>query len=142
MIVIMLLISNIAWGLWPIFDKKLIQVTDSLSALFYYQAAIALMLPLYGWIIQKINPKITWSSLLFETKAWGWSFLVAVCVIIANIAFLWLLTQKSAGWVASMTVMYPIVTMIMGLLWFSEVITVQKFIGATLVIVGIMCVSI
>lgn len=129
--IIYTLLAVLFWGLWAFFSKIATKYNHPVVITFF----IYLIGPLFSiwlvFLIQKKNIAINWN---FK----GLLFIIFVIItgIFASIFYNTALTKGSVSIVTTLTSLYPIVTIILSLIFLNEQITITQIIGFVLVFSG------
>lgn len=67
-----------------------------------------------------------------------WAFFSQLSAAVGGLLFLYLLTQKPSYWVVAVTAAYPIVTLVIGVLFLKESLTPAHIVGVVMVVSGLM----
>jgi transporter family protein len=133
MVYILAIVGMVCWGISPIFAKlglKDINPAVGLSVRAFF-TAVALLLWLY---ISGNLPEIRYIS----TRSFFLLILEAiVAILIGDLAYFAALKRGSASIVMIIMACSPLVTILLSIILFNEVLTFKIFLGACLTIIGI-----
>ncbi len=136
MAVVWLVLSTILWGSWAIFEKKLTGTGNLYWVNAYYVMAEVTAAPFYIWAALKFGGQFQWNWSMA-----GWAYAAWGANAGATMIGLYLLSKYDAGWVTSITAAYPLVTVVLAILFLGEQISVHGLIGAVLVAAGLVLLS-
>lgn len=122
-----------AWGLWGILEKKLVMEVHPVIAIIYLNITGLLFIPIYLLIAKYMK-----LHLQFNSSAVLWSLLIQICVAGAGLLFLFLLWKTSSYWAVAVTASYPVVTLILGMVFLKESASLYSILGVGLVIGGLI----
>ena len=127
------LLVLVGWGIWGLVQKPLTDETDVWSVAFV-QFGVTLSWGLGSALVrrQKLDPRTP--GLKFATGA-------GVCAYSGSLAFLLAIDRASASLVVPMTAMYPVVTIILGVVLLNERLTVWHKVGVVLSLAAIFFLS-
>ena len=127
------LLVLVGWGIWGLVQKPLTDETDVWSVAFV-QFAVTLTWGLSAALLrrQSLDPRTP--SLKFATGA-------GLCAYSGSLAFLLAIDRASASLVVPMTAMYPVVTIILGVVVLSERLTLSHKVGVVLSLAAIFFLS-
>lgn len=133
----LVLTSILAWGSWGILDKKAAE-TLSVSEMWLYKIMIDIMiLPFLIYFILKGNN----GGLITDKKAIALCIASSIVCLIAELAFISLLKNNPAGWTVSITSVYPIVTVILGIIILKETMGLKQIIGSLVICLGLYLIN-
>ena len=121
------------WGIWGLVQKPLTDETDVYSVAFV-QFGVTLSWGL-GMALarrQRLDPRTP--GLKFATGA-------GLCAYSGSLAFLLAIDRASASLVVPMTAMYPVVTIILGVVFLNERLTISHKVGVVLSLAAIFFLS-
>jgi transporter family protein len=127
------LLVLVGWGIWGLVQKPLTDEVDVWSVAFL-QFGVTLSWGLGAALVrrQSLNPRT--AGLKFATGA-------GVCAYSGSLAFLLAIDRASASLVVPMTAMYPVVTIILGVVLLNERLTAWHKAGVVLSIAAIFFLS-
>lgn len=136
MAIVWLVLSTLLWGAWTIFEKKLTGTGSLYWVNAYYVMAEVTAAPFYIWAALKFGGpfQMNWSMA-------GWAYAAWAANAGATMIGLYLLSRFDAGWVTSITAAYPLVTVVLAVLFLGEQLSVPAIIGAVLVAIGLVLLS-
>ena len=131
-----IIITIIAWGLWTIFDKKGVENLHPLQAQLWGYLVATLNIPVYLTMVKSsgLSVKVDW-------KSFGWLAAAMVMSSVASFELLSALKQRDATEVIGYTSVYPIVTMVLGVIFLGEALTVNRAFGILLAVAGVYVLS-
>lgn len=121
------------WGIWPIFEKKLVTQIHPLFAAVYLVAAGSIFVPVYFLL-----GKASGAKFHFDKSFILWAFLAELFMAAGFILFLYLLDGKNSYWAVATTAAYPVVTLIIGVLFLKERASLISVLGVLLVVSGLI----
>jgi len=116
------LAAVICWGLWAFFNKLAVEKIGVQAAL--WNAVIILIgITLYLAFTHQLFPiKQDTTGIMFAVFA-------GIATTAASIIFYILLSKNPAGFVVTITSLFPVVTLILSMIFLKETLTIQKIIG-------------
>ncbi|MBN1150533.1 EamA family transporter [candidate division WOR-3 bacterium] len=136
----MLLYSILAilfWGIWGFLGKLATKYNSPLAVTCINN----LIAPLFGLFLL-LFVKNRMSSIDIKFPALLFIFLVMAAGTLGTLAFYGALSHGSASIVVSMTALYPIVTIILSMIFFKETFSFLQVIGFVLVFTGAVLLNI
>lgn len=133
----LVIVSIMAWGSWGIMDKKASE-TLSVPEMWLYKIIIDII----------ILPFILYYT--FSKKGTGVSSdknSIVLCIvssficIIAELAFITLLKYNPASWTVSITSVYPIITVLLGMILLKETLSVTQVVGSMVICLGLYLIN-
>lgn len=134
---ILAIIAVIAWGSWGILDKK---ASESLSVSEMWLYKIIIDIVILPFIIYYTFSK-KGSGLSDNKNAIILCIVSSFVCIVAELAFITLLKYNPAGWTVSITSVYPIVTVILGMIFLKETLSLTQVIGSLIICVGLYLIN-
>lgn len=128
-------VAIVGWGLYGIFAKQS-SGRIGMQAVFWTQLAMVLGAVIYLFFLRNLFPFNTDGQGIILGLATGLSSLVAVVAL-----FTLLSRQFPVSIVYPLTALYPLVTVILGIVFLGEAITPLRGLGAVLAVAAIMLLS-
>ena len=128
-------VAIVGWGLYGIFAKQS-SGRIGMQAMFWSQLAMVLGAVIYLFFIRNLFPFNTDGQGIILGLATGLSSLVAVVAL-----FTLLSRQFPVSIVYPLTALYPLVTVILGIVFLGEAITPLRGLGAVLAVAAIVLLS-
>jgi transporter family protein len=121
------------WGIWGLVQKPLTDETDVWSVAFI-QFGVTLSWGLVAALVrkQRLDPR---------TPGTRFAVGAGVCAYIGSLTFLLAIDRASASLVVPMTAMYPLVTIILGVVFLNERLRMPHKIGVVLSLAAIFFLS-
>lgn len=127
----------LAWGLWGFFGKYALKLVSPVSLiLFETIGAIIFQLLVVVFLLYSKNR--------FDTNPSGISFaiLTALFGVIGTILFFFTLSKTKASVLVPLTALYPVVTVLLSLIFLKEKVTLVQGIGIMLAIAASILLSV
>ena len=134
-LILLAAVAIVGWGLYGVFAKQS-SGRIGMQAMFWTQIAMAVGAVIYLYFLRDLFPLNTDGHGILLGLATGLSSLVAVVAL-----FTLLHRQFPVSIVYPITALYPLVTVILGVIFLGEAITPLKGIGAILAVVAIVLLS-
>ena len=129
------LLTIVFWGLWGIQSKLIMEEISPLSNQVLFTPGLLLMVGLLWLRLRKNRSTVTRSLKLGIFFA----FLTGVCGGVGNIAFFEALTEgQQASVVVPMTALYPMVTVLLAMIFLGEKMNRYQWLGLSLAIGAII----
>ncbi len=124
----------IFWGLWGFFSKLAVQRIGLQMALFSYIMSLLVMIP-YLFFANQLTP--------LRTDLGGiiYGVLAGASVGVASIFIYTLLGTKPAGITIALTSIYPIVTLILSMIFLKETLSLTQGLGFVLALIALVLLS-
>jgi bacterial/archaeal transporter family protein len=135
-----IVISIVGWGLWSFINKLATQKLHILHIQLVGVGMAICLAPVYIWLLKhhSINENFRAVPDLSSLVLSGLASLFAAA---AGIAFLSQLQRAEAGTTTVLVATYPLLTLILSILFLGEAITSFKIIGSFLIVSGMICLS-
>jgi drug/metabolite transporter (DMT)-like permease len=121
----------LSWALYTIVGKPLVQRHDpnlvTMSAIVWGSLPLAFFMPGSGEI--KNVTLMGWSAL---------AFLSIICTIFGFLVWSWALKKTEAARLGALVYLIPLVTIISGLLFLKESLTIGLLAGGTVLVAGVV----
>lgn len=121
----------ICWGLWAFFNKIAVGKIG-LQAAFWNAVIILLGITIYLVVTHQFFP------IKQDTTGIVFAILAGLATAAASIIFYILLGRNPAGYVVTITSLFPVVTLILSMLFLKEALSMQKIIGFILAFTAIL----
>lgn len=121
----------IFWGLWGFFSKLAVQKIGLQASFWSVLSLILIIIILLSVNNQLLPIKSNFSGISIAILAGIFSGL-------ATILFYILLGKTPAGYLVAMTALYPLVTILLSIIFLKEPLSLQRIIGITLAILGLI----
>lgn len=119
------------WGLWGFFSKLAVQ-RIALQASFWNTIALSLIITIFLILTNQLTPlKINGSGIFFAVLA-------GICSGLASILFYTLLKGRPVGLLVAITALYPLVTIVLSLIFLKEPLTFLRLIGLVLALIALV----
>ena len=130
--VFLLFLVILAWGLAGIFGKIALKSINSTNC-YFLEAIGALTVCLIFLIAMLIKQR---SGLLENLEFNGWALLFGILYGIGTLLFIFVLSTGRAAIIVPLTALYPLITVILALLWLGETLNLPQGIGVVLAVVA------
>ncbi len=127
----------LAWGLWGFFGKYALKFINPVSLILYETiGAIIFQIIVLAFLF--------YSKYKFDTNNTGISIamLVALFGVIGTILFFFTLSKTKASVLVPLTALYPVVTVLLSIIFLKEKVTLAQGIGIVLAIIASVLLSI
>lgn len=119
------------WGIWGIFGKMATKHYHPLVVMLLSYAVIPVFLiPIYFILKFRAIP------INFKFSTFHWTLLPTLTGALGGLAFYYALENAQASTVVSLTSIYPVVTVVLSVLFFKETFTTVQTIGLILILTG------
>lgn len=129
---LLLVLGNIVfWGLWGFFSKLAVEKIGFQAGIFY---SVTLFSFIAGYLLvtHQLLP------LKFDSNGILFAILAGVAGGTASILLYMLLGKNPAGLVIAITALYPIVTLILSMVFLKETLTLPQTVGFALALVALI----
>lgn len=130
---ILLLVSTLLWGVWGYTNKLAVDHAHPLTVQWMYSIPIALMIPIYYWLGATQAPATNLNG-----DALKYALISGVMSGVAVLLYFFAVRSTSASIATAITAAYPIVTLLLAVLFRTEDFSWRKLIGIIVVIVGVI----
>ncbi|MCX7905660.1 MAG: EamA family transporter [Elusimicrobiales bacterium] len=136
--IIYLIIAIISWGVGAIFDKLVLRYVNSTHA--FYLRLITMIITFSIIIFFKIGSV---SEYIKKTtyQAYLYTFLGISMAMIGVFAYLKAMSTSEASKIVPISSTYPLLTLILAVLFLGESFTLSKLIGTVLIVFGVYLIS-
>lgn len=124
------------WGVWGVLEKRILVLTGASSYLLLFailQAFISIPLYYAFWKASGDSFIVTKSSFLL-------TLLLIVMLTLSYVMYANLLHSNSAGKIVVLTSVYPLVTLLLAVIFFKDALTLKASLGACLIFIGMLLV--
>ncbi len=128
---LLIVVATISWGVWGFALKKAVAHMPPLSAYVVLAATNIALVPLYVLLARAFGTKLD-----FVTGGVVWAAAAAFAVGIGSVAMLYAMKTSDASSTVAMTAAYPVVTLLLAVLFLNEPITATRVAGVGLVAAG------
>lgn len=135
---ILIMTSILAWGSWGVLDKKALNNLSVLEMWLYKIIVDIVILPFIIYFILKKNNDM---KLSLDKESIILCIISAIVCIIAELAFINLIKYNPVGWTVSITSVYPIVTVMLGIVILKESINIKQIIGSLIICFGLYLIN-
>jgi len=130
---LLLIVATILWGIWGIADKLALEQAHPYSVQWMYAIPYALTIPLFIWLGIRAQPESNLNSTSFF-----WAVVAGTVSILALILMLFAMRTQPASLAVAVTSAYPLVTLLIAVLFKMETLSIQKVLGTLLIIGGLV----
>lgn len=127
----------ILWGAWGVFEKKAVSYVHPLVVAIYGNFIYFALTPIYFFLLKANN-----IHFVFNKDAIFWPLINGITCAASSLIMLFLLTKTTASWAVSVTAAYPVITLVLCVLFLKEKIDLYSLIGIILVSVGLVFLNI
>ena len=133
---VMVLISSTIWATTSYFSARLPKPADSFALTTYELLSGGVALTVAGLLI---GERIDFGAI--SARSWGgWIFLVTAGSVLAFTAFTWLINNAPISLASTYAYVNPVVAVLLGVLFYAEVVTSDVVVGLTVVLGGVILV--
>ena len=125
--------SLVFYGFWAFFPK-MASLTINPKSFLFYNVIGSVVVNFIIFFVMK-------SRLQFEMKGFIFSILTGVFGILGTLLFAYALGKGKASVVIIVTALYPIISIILSIVFLKEVISIRQFIGMALGMLAVVLIS-
>ena len=125
--------SLVFYGFWAFFPK-IASLTINPKSFLFYNVIGPVVVNFIIFFVMK-------SRLQFEMKGFIFSILTGVFGILGTLLFAYALGKGKASVVIIITALYPIISIILSIVFLKEVISIRQFIGMALGMLAVVLIS-
>jgi transporter family protein len=125
--------SLVFYGFWAFFPK-IASLTINPKSFLFYNVIGSVVVNFIIFFVMK-------SRLQFEMKGFIFSILTGVFGILGTLLFAYALGKGKASVVIIITALYPIISIILSIVFLKEVISIRQFIGMALGMLAVVLIS-
>ena len=129
---ILLAITIVLWGAFHNFSRLALKSLPPSSIPIIFSICSLASVPLYHYLMLKSPIKWSWNW-----SGIGWAIAAYICTAGGSLAYMFVLSKANVSSVVGISTSYPIITMIIAVLFMGEAFSASKFIGALLILAGI-----
>ena len=133
MLYILILITILGWGVGAIFTKMANDHMHPMMVTTMVTIMYVILTPL-AFLTLKFDKTFTWTGA-------GAALLSGMCVAAGSIAYFFALKRGGAGYITTMTSLYPALTLAISMLFFKEELSLRKGIGIALALISFLVLS-
>lgn len=119
------------WGLWGFLSKIAVEKIH-LQVAFWSSISVMLIISIYLFFTRQLFP------LKWDTFGVSLAILGGVCAGLASILFYILLGKKPVGLIIIITALYPLVTLLLAIVFLKEPLSQTKIIGFLLALAALI----
>lgn len=131
-----LFIAIFCYGIWGFAQKFAIKTMSPLMVQLCVAYVYSSLAPVVFLYMKSTGVPMEWN-----TSGIIWSTVAVLSGIFGSLALLTALQSSAAGLTSSIASTYPLITLVLGVVFLGEIITVQKFMGVVTIIVGLALIS-
>ena len=124
------LLALVIYGFWGFFPKIAVQYINPQSAIIY-QAAGAVFVGLVAVFMMQFKPDVHPKGILF-------AFLTGVAGTLGTLFYFAAASRGKISVVASMTALYPVITIVLAAILLKEPITIRQIVGMLFALAAIV----
>ena len=130
---LLLMIVIIGWGLSHNFWRLSAKTTPPAAIPIIGLICGLCLTPLYLWVLNKnsLSTKWNWQGI-------SWAALGYIVSALGTLAYMFVLQKNDVSRVVGISTSYPILTMMVAIMFMGETFSLAKFIGLLLVLTGVM----
>ncbi|HEY9774039.1 MAG TPA: DMT family transporter [Planktothrix sp.] len=132
----LVLVTNLCWSAWGIFDKKALSSSRPRNVLLIQYL---LALPEFVLIIAYIL--LTEHQLTLNPNAIFWAALGSATSTVAMIAYMVAMNRAEASYVLGITASYPLVMQVLATIFLGEHLVGNRLIGSALIALGVFAIG-
>lgn len=128
------LIVIISWGTWGMLEKQILTLTNVGTYLFVFSIIQAIVnIPFY-YLVMKWNKDVLDLSknVIIQTT------IVTVILAVSYVAYALLLKSGNASKVVPITSAYPLITVVLSVIFLNEIVKTNMIIGSIFIVIGLM----
>jgi len=127
------LLTIVLWGVGGILDKWLTGRLDPLSIVIVRSVFVVLVILSYGGVLRQL-PR--WGEI--AGPLYGVLFVQAALIALSMVCYFRALKHAEASLIIPLTSAYPLVTLVLAVLFLHEPLTVRKIAGVALILCGMV----
>lgn len=131
--VLLFLMANFLWGITPVFQKKAILLTHPKMPLFPSLVGLVFVLTFLTPLALKRNPK---QLIPFARKNFWFLLLIGIFTALAQLAAFTAFSLTNVGYVTAVLKLSTLFTIIWGAIFFKEKRIKERFLGASIMLLG------
>lgn len=131
MVPFLVLVAVVSWGIWAVALRKAVEAMPPLAAYVIYTVAGVLLIPAYLGLARAWN-----TPLRYTVIGSAWASLAAILVGIGTLALVYAMRERDTSEVVALTACYPLVTLVLALVFLGESLTVARVFGVLAIAVG------
>ena len=127
---LLMIIATILWGVWGVANDRAVTIAHPFDVQWMYAVPYVLAIPVWFMLARRAAPGFE-----FNPTAFAWAVTAALCAMGALVAVLIALIDTPASIAMALTSVYPIITLVVGVIAGTESFSLPK-IGGILFIIG------
>jgi transporter family protein len=132
----LVIVATVSWGVWAFALRKAVSHMPPLAAQVVYALATVALVPIYlglakGWGV----------ALRFPTAGIAWAVGAAALVGLGGISLMYAMGGSNTSSVVALTASYPVVTLVLAVLFLGEPLNWTRACGVVAIAVGAYLVS-
>jgi drug/metabolite transporter (DMT)-like permease len=132
----MILLANLCWGAWGIFDKKALSSARPHNVLLVqYLLAVPELILLVGYLL------VTAHTVPLNLPACMWAAIASLTATAAMVAYMIAMSRAEASYVLGLTASYPLVMQVLATVFLGEHLVWNRLLGAALIGVGVFAIG-
>lgn len=128
---LLVVIAVVSWGVWAVALRKAVDLMPPPSAYIVYSIAGLIFVPVYLWL-----SRVFQMPLRFPLAGTAWAAVASVLVGLGTIALLYAMRERETSDVVALTASYPLVTLVLAVLFLGEALSVSRVIGVLAIAIG------
>lgn len=130
------ILATVSWGIWAFALRKAVSHMPPLAAYVAYGLTSLLLVPVYVLFARAWN-----SPLKFPLAGTAWSVAAATLVAFGVVAMMYAMRGEDASKVVALTASYPLVTLLLAVVFLEESFTATRAVGILAIAAGAYLVS-
>lgn len=131
-----IILATLGWGLWGFFNKGAQGRIGAAQISFMVASTSIITAPIYMKLMNQSG------GFVWDWFAMGLAFLSGLCAAVASLSYTSALSTMNVATVIGITSAYPLITLVLTMIFYQEPVTLKQFIGFILVILGVIILSV
>jgi transporter family protein len=132
----LVLLATVSWGIWAFALRMAMNHMGPLSVQIAVSVATVILVPAY-WALARV-----WKEpLTYPLVGSAWATAAGVLVGIGIVALLYVMRTQPSSSAVALTATYPVVTMVLAVIFLGESVSVARVCGVAAIAVGAYLVS-
>jgi bacterial/archaeal transporter family protein len=133
---ILVLLAIVSWGIWAFALRKAVGHMPPLAVHVTYSLATVLLVLVYLALARRAAV-----PLRFPVSGIAWAALAAIVVGVGAVAMMYAMRERDASQIVALTAGYPVVTLVLAVLFLNESLTASRVCGVLAIAAGAYLVS-
>jgi len=126
-----IIICIVFWGLSQFFNKLAVDRLSPYVSQLVTEITCLLLIPFLIWKIKSQNLQFTKQGITF-------TILATIAGVVAGVSFSWAIKINNLGQVSTLTSIYPIIPVLLSIVFLKEEFTFTKFLGLIMILSGVI----